>query len=190
MSYGVVSPNHNGRHILADGPMETDRLLSARVGVFPTTQPSLSSCLPAHVCWTDACPPLPLQDGEELHRRVSKSEMAHSAAYPLPPPTYESLDYEEVENTVYRADQASTTTLGSITYASAKWMVCFLIGKPAGTHPRGGGRGATRCGVCMHGGKGRLGAPPHIYFLLELFHHICKRVPGICVCSLKHIGFS
>mmetsp|Transcript_23545 Transcript_23545/g.51672 ORF Transcript_23545/g.51672 Transcript_23545/m.51672 type:complete len:861 (+) Transcript_23545:337-2919(+) len=41
---------------------------------------------------------------------------------------YESLDYEEVENTVYRADKAAGTTLDSLSYSSLKWIICFLIG--------------------------------------------------------------
>lgn len=42
---------------------------------------------------------------------------------------FEGLDYEEVENTVYRADQASSTALDSLSYSFGKWIVCLLIGR-------------------------------------------------------------
>lgn len=41
---------------------------------------------------------------------------------------FESLDYEVVENTVYRADQASQTHLDHISTSAAKWTMCFLLG--------------------------------------------------------------
>ncbi|KAI8468319.1 MAG: chloride channel [Monoraphidium minutum] len=41
---------------------------------------------------------------------------------------YESLDYEVVENAVYRAEHAGTTHLDRIWRAGAKWSMCFLLG--------------------------------------------------------------
>ena len=52
----------------------------------------------------------------------------------MPPPPdqhdqrFESLDYEEFENTVWRADMAARTTMSSILYSSMKWGICLAIG--------------------------------------------------------------
>lgn len=43
--------------------------------------------------------------------------------------SFESLDYEDAENMVYRADQAARTAWNSIAYMSLKWGICFLIGE-------------------------------------------------------------
>ncbi len=51
-----------------------------------------------------------------------------------PKPRYESLDYEEIENTVYRSDKASSSSLDSLLAASSKWLVCFVIGARARVH--------------------------------------------------------
>lgn len=42
---------------------------------------------------------------------------------------FESLDFEEVENTVYRADHATSGSLDSLIFSSAKWGMCFAIGE-------------------------------------------------------------
>eukprot|EP00798_Chlamydomonas_sp_ICE-L_P013668 gene13668-19556_t len=44
------------------------------------------------------------------------------------PVNFKSLDYEQVENMVYRADQAASTTVDSIYYSTHKWVICLLIG--------------------------------------------------------------
>ncbi len=43
-------------------------------------------------------------------------------------PRYESLDYEECENTVYRSDHAASASLDTLLNAGSKWLVSFLIG--------------------------------------------------------------
>ncbi|KAG2444895.1 hypothetical protein HXX76_001631 [Chlamydomonas incerta] len=42
--------------------------------------------------------------------------------------SYESLDYEEYDDTVYRADQAASSSLDSLLYSANKYLVCFAIG--------------------------------------------------------------
>jgi hypothetical protein len=42
---------------------------------------------------------------------------------------FESLDYEVVENTVYRAEYAGTTHLDHIWRSGAKWSMCFFLGE-------------------------------------------------------------
>jgi hypothetical protein len=44
-------------------------------------------------------------------------------------PSFESLDYEIAENTVYRTDTASLTDLDHILKSGAKWSMCFALGK-------------------------------------------------------------
>ncbi|KAG2496165.1 hypothetical protein HYH03_005767 [Edaphochlamys debaryana] len=41
---------------------------------------------------------------------------------------YESLDYEEYDDTVYRADQAASSSVDSLLYSANKYLVCFAIG--------------------------------------------------------------
>lgn len=41
---------------------------------------------------------------------------------------YESLDYEESENTVYRADQAAGSSVDGLLYSMNKYLICFAIG--------------------------------------------------------------
>lgn len=55
--------------------------------------------------------------------------MSNGAAVPAPKVNFESLDFEEVENTVYRADHATSGSLDSLIYSSAKWGMCFAIGE-------------------------------------------------------------
>eukprot|EP00878_Enallax_costatus_P018981 GHUV01020009.1.p1 GENE.GHUV01020009.1~~GHUV01020009.1.p1 ORF type:complete len:213 (+),score=68.35 GHUV01020009.1:872-1510(+) len=43
-------------------------------------------------------------------------------------PNFESLDYELVENTVYRTDTASQTHLDHIFKSGVKWTLCFALG--------------------------------------------------------------
>ncbi|GAX72881.1 hypothetical protein CEUSTIGMA_g336.t1 [Chlamydomonas eustigma] len=43
-------------------------------------------------------------------------------------PGFESLDYEDVENTVYRSDVAALTPWGSVKYSTIKWFICLMIG--------------------------------------------------------------
>ncbi|GLC67770.1 hypothetical protein PLESTF_000605500 [Pleodorina starrii] len=45
-----------------------------------------------------------------------------------PQRAYESLDYEEYDDTVYRADQAASSSLDSLLYSANKYLVCFAIG--------------------------------------------------------------
>lgn len=42
---------------------------------------------------------------------------------------FDSLDYEVVENTVYRTDAAGRTHLDHITEAGVKWTICFALGR-------------------------------------------------------------
>lgn len=42
---------------------------------------------------------------------------------------FDSLDYEVVENTVYRTDAAGRTHLDHIMEAGVKWTICFALGK-------------------------------------------------------------
>ncbi len=46
-----------------------------------------------------------------------------------PTGTYESLDYEEADNTVYRSSHAASTPWDSVRDTSLKWSICFLIGE-------------------------------------------------------------
>ncbi|GIL91065.1 hypothetical protein Vretimale_9495 [Volvox reticuliferus] len=42
--------------------------------------------------------------------------------------SYESLDYEEYDDTVFRADQAASSSLDSLLVSANKYLVCFAIG--------------------------------------------------------------
>ncbi|PNW88649.1 hypothetical protein CHLRE_01g038700v5 [Chlamydomonas reinhardtii] len=42
--------------------------------------------------------------------------------------SFESLDYEEYDDTVYRADQAASSSLDSLLYSANKYLVCFAVG--------------------------------------------------------------
>jgi coproporphyrinogen III oxidase-like Fe-S oxidoreductase len=44
---------------------------------------------------------------------------------------YESLDFELIENTVYRTDAAARTHLDHIMEGGVKWSICFALGKAA-----------------------------------------------------------
>jgi hypothetical protein len=46
---------------------------------------------------------------------------------------FDSLDYEVVENTVYRTDAAGRTHLDHIMESGAKWTICFTLGKSGRT---------------------------------------------------------
>jgi hypothetical protein len=52
---------------------------------------------------------------------------------------FESLDYEECDNTVYRSDRAASATMDTVFTAGSKWAVCFLIGRHCVRGGRGGG---------------------------------------------------
>lgn len=43
--------------------------------------------------------------------------------------SFESLDYEEYDDTVYRADQAASSSLDSLLYSANKYLVCFAVGE-------------------------------------------------------------
>lgn len=45
---------------------------------------------------------------------------------------FDSLDYEVVENTVYRTDAAARTHLDHIMESGVKWTICFALGKVLG----------------------------------------------------------
>ncbi len=47
---------------------------------------------------------------------------------PVQPPSYESLDYEEYDDTVFRADQAASSSLDALLFSANKYLVCFAIG--------------------------------------------------------------
>jgi len=49
---------------------------------------------------------------------------------------YDSLDYELIENTVYRTDAAGRTHLDHILEGAAKWTICFALGKDLYTERR------------------------------------------------------
>ncbi|MEW5313527.1 MAG: hypothetical protein WDW38_005088 [Sanguina aurantia] len=61
-------------------------------------------------------------------KHTQAGNMPNGAAVPAPKVNFESLDFEEVENTVYRADHATSGSLDSLIYSSAKWGMCFAIG--------------------------------------------------------------
>lgn len=61
-------------------------------------------------------------------KHTQAGNMSNGAAIPAPKVNFESLDFEEVENTVYRADHATSGSLDSLIYSSAKWGMCFAIG--------------------------------------------------------------
>ena len=42
---------------------------------------------------------------------------------------YESLDFELIENTVYRTDAAARTHLDHIMEGGVKWSICFALGE-------------------------------------------------------------
>ena len=64
-----------------------------------------------------------------LPQRAFSIEELRNAGQSAAPSNFESLDYEEVENTVYRADQAAASSMDSVAYASLKWTICLLIGE-------------------------------------------------------------
>eukprot|EP00983_Pelagomonas_calceolata_P104499 1159035-Pelagomonas_calceolata.AAC.5 len=41
---------------------------------------------------------------------------------------YESLNYEDLHNTVHRAERASSTSMDGIAYLTSRWGICLLIG--------------------------------------------------------------
>ena len=55
-----------------------------------------------------------------VHRR---SYLPHPPEKPL-----ESLDYEDLDNTVFRSEQASSTPLTSVADSALKWTVCLFVG--------------------------------------------------------------
>lgn len=75
-------------------------------------------------------------DNQELNPLLASDSINVAALYvDKPPPksadqevNYESLDYEVVENTVYRASQAAQTHVDTIANSAAKWSVCFFLG--------------------------------------------------------------
>lgn len=65
----------------------------------------------------------------------ARTSQQHQQAAAAGQYSYESLDYEVVDNVVYRADEASCTHFDVIVRGGVKWLMCFLIGgfafKPA-----------------------------------------------------------
>lgn len=58
----------------------------------------------------------------------ARTSQQHQQAAAAGQYSYESLDYEVVDNVVYRADEASCTHFDVIVRGGVKWLMCFLIG--------------------------------------------------------------
>jgi hypothetical protein len=58
----------------------------------------------------------------------ARTSQQHQQAAAAGQYSYESLDYEVVDNVVYRADEASCTHFDVIARGGVKWLLCFLVG--------------------------------------------------------------
>lgn len=71
--------------------------------------------------------PLPPDLSEQQQQDGHVQE--HSSSYKQS--KFNSLDYELVENTVYRTDAAGRTHLDHIMEGGVKWTICFALGEGA-----------------------------------------------------------
>jgi hypothetical protein len=69
-------------------------------------------------------------------RRISLTPFNVSDLCPAPEShKFDSLDYEVVENTVYRANQANSSHLETVATGAAKWTMCFFMGERCAALP-------------------------------------------------------
>jgi hypothetical protein len=73
---------------------------------------------------------------QELQLQQEEEEPAAEGPMPNKQSTFDSLDYEVVENTVYRTDAAARTHLDHIMESGVKWTICFALGKLLGVNLR------------------------------------------------------
>lgn len=80
-----------------------------------------------------AAGPQHLQEQEQAHEQGPAQQRQQQ---PQQEPTggakqskYESLDFELIENTVYRTDAAARTHLDHIMEGGVKWSICFALGE-------------------------------------------------------------
>lgn len=116
---------------------------------------------------TAAAPALPHGTALDVLGGICPAGAPHEQGHPA----FESLNYEEVENTVYRADKASSTSLDGIAFVTGRWLICLLIGARA---PRGR-LGARLRGSCATRAPETARAPTCTY-MHAYAQHVCTHM--------------